>query len=184
MLEIVTHPNEALRRETAAVQEIDEEIKALAQEMLEAMYEYDGVGLAAPQVDRTERIFVCHVKDDEPRVFINPQIIQTSMDQARIEEGCLSVPGVYAELDRAESVEVQAFNTRGRPFNLTASGMLARVILHEIDHLNGVLLFDHLPERQRDRLLKRYEKETARAEKQAAREERESARAERSKAAR
>lgn len=168
MLEIVTHPNEALRAKTGRVETVTEEIKELSREMLETMYEAEGVGLAAPQVGRTERLFVCHVKEeDQPRVFINPQIIQTSMEQVRIEEGCLSVPGVYAEIDRAERIEVQAYNTRGRPFRVEADGMLARVILHEMDHLNGVLFFDHLNQRQRDRLLKRYEKQSASAAKAA-----------------
>jgi peptide deformylase len=159
MLEVVKHPAEVLRAKAEPIQEVNEEIAELAQEMLDTMEAADGIGLAAPQVNRRLRMFVCHVKDDERRVFINPEIIGTSMETVTYEEGCLSVPGVYADIERSASIEVQARNERGRRFRLDASGLLARVILHETDHLNGVLFFDHLSEKQRDKLLKRYDRQ-------------------------
>ena len=159
MLEVVKHPAEVLRAKAEPIQEVDEEIAELAQEMLDTMEAADGIGLAAVQVNRRLRMFVCHVKDDERRVFINPVIIGTSMETVTYEEGCLSVPGVYADIERSASIEVQARNERGRRFRLEASGLLARVILHETDHLNGVLFFDHLSEKQRDKLLRRYDRQ-------------------------
>ncbi len=141
------------------MEEVNEDIIDLAHTMLEKMYTDDGLGLAAPQVGVEKRIFVCHVQNDQARIFINPQLIGTSQEQSSYEEGCLSIPGVYADVTRPSSISVQALNERGRPFNLEAHGMLARVILHEMDHLKGVLFIDHLEEKRREKLLKAYNKE-------------------------
>lgn len=141
------------------MEEVNEDIIDLAHTMLEKMYTDDGLGLAAPQVGVDKRIFVCHVQNDHARIFINPQLIGTSQEQSSYEEGCLSIPGVYADVTRPSSISVQALNERGRPFNLEAHGMLARVILHEMDHLKGVLFIDHLEEKRREKLLKAYNKE-------------------------
>lgn len=141
------------------MEEVNEDIIDLAHTMLEKMYTDDGLGLAAPQVGVDKRIFVCHVQNDQARIFINPQLIGTSQEQSSYEEGCLSIPGVYADVTRPSSISVQALNERGRPFNLEAHGMLARVILHEMDHLKGVLFIDHLEEKRREKLLKAYNKE-------------------------
>lgn len=156
-MDIVTYPHNALRLEAGDVKDIDTQVAETAQQMVEAMHAAEGIGLAAPQVDLPWRVFVVHVKNDRPRIFINPEIIQTSMETTVYEEGCLSIPGVYADVERAAEVQVQAYNERGRPFSLTADGMLARVILHEYDHLKGVLFFDHLKERPRTKLLRDYE---------------------------
>jgi peptide deformylase len=156
-MEIVKYPHDALRVEAEDLQDIDDRVTDVAQEMLESMHMAEGIGLAAPQVDLPWRLFVVHVKNDKPRVFINPEIIQTSMETSVYEEGCLSIPGVYADVERASQVQIQAFNERGRPFSLTADGWLARVIQHEYDHLKGVLFFDHLRERRREKLLREYE---------------------------
>ena len=107
-------------------------------------------------VGELKRIFVCHVSDDEPRVFINPEIIETSPEIAQIEEGCLSIPSIYTDLKRSAVIKVQAWNLEGKPFTLEAGGLLARVIEHEIDHLNGILFIDHVNEKKRNRLLKSY----------------------------
>jgi peptide deformylase len=157
MLEIVTIPAEVLYRRAEAVTEIDASIVELADQMIDAMHDAQGIGLAGPQVDRPVRLFVVHVNDDEPRVFINPEIIGTSIETARMEEGCLSIPGLYADVMRPRAIEVQAYNRRGRPFTLSAEGILARVIQHELDHLNGVLFVDHLSERKRERILRKYD---------------------------
>jgi len=159
MLEIKTLGDEVLRKQSAKIPEIDETVQTLARDMLETMYDDDGVGLAGPQVGVTKQIFVCHVQGDRERVFINPQIIATSPEMVSYEEGCLSIPGMYAEVLRPAFITVQAWNERGRPFKLDAEGMLARVIQHEMDHLKGTLFVDHLEEKKRRRLMKGYEKQ-------------------------
>lgn len=158
MLDIVTLGDEVLREQVDEIQDVNGEIAELAQNMLSTMYTGDGVGLAAPQVGLLKSLFVCHVNGDQPRVFINPQIIGTSQELLPYEEGCLSIPGVYGDVIRPASITVQAINERGKPFKVDAEGMLARVIQHEMDHLKGVLFIDHLDEKQRERLLKTYQK--------------------------
>ena len=158
MLDIVTLGDDVLREQVDEIQDVNGEIAELAQSMLSTMYTGDGVGLAAPQVGLLKSLFVCHVNGDQPRVFINPQIIGTSQEMLPYEEGCLSIPGVYGDVIRPASITVQAINERGRPFKVDAEGMLARVIQHEMDHLKGVLFIDHLDEKQRERLLKTYQK--------------------------
>ena len=157
MLQIVTIPAEVLYRRADPVTDINGSLIELADRMIDAMHNAQGIGLAGPQVDRPFRLFVVHVLEDEPRVFINPEIVGTSIETAKLEEGCLSIPGLYADVVRPRAIEVQAFNRRGRPFTLSAEGILARVIQHELDHLNGVLFLDHLPERKRERLLQKYD---------------------------
>ncbi|MFW6207335.1 MAG: peptide deformylase [Spirochaetota bacterium] len=158
MLDIVTLGDDVLRERVDEIQDINGEIAELAQHMLSTMYTGDGVGLAAPQVGLLKSLFVCHVNGDQPRVFINPQIIGTSQEMLPYEEGCLSIPGVYGDVIRPATITVQAINERGKPFKVDAEGMLARVIQHEMDHLKGVLFIDHLDEKQRERLLKAYQK--------------------------
>ncbi len=156
MMKILTLGNEVLREKAAAVPDIDDEIRQLTGDMLQSMYRGKGIGLAAPQVGDLRRIFVVHVGEDIPRVFINPEIMETSFERADLEEGCLSIPGVYADMLRPAAVKVQAWNERGRPFTLDADGILSRVIQHELDHLNGVLFIDRLSEEDRENVLKQY----------------------------
>lgn len=158
MMKIITIGDEVLRGKAATVADFDEGLVRLSEEMITTMHEGDGIGLAAPQVGILKRIFVCHVRGDKPRVFINPEIIGTSPEEAEYEEGCLSIPGVYADVVRPEAIQVQAMNEKGKLFKLDADGLLARVIQHEMDHLKGVLFIDHLEERKRRRLMKLYEK--------------------------
>ena len=158
MLDIYTIGADVLRNQAAAIDKFDDELAAFVEKMFVTMKQGKGVGLAAPQVGVSQRLFVIQIDGDKPRVFINPEIVETSVDLVGFEEGCLSIPGVYADLDRPAEVRVQAWNERGRRFVLGAEGFLARVIQHELDHLNGVLFTDRLPERSRDRLLKQYEK--------------------------
>jgi peptide deformylase len=158
MMKILTFGDEILKKAAEPVREIDEKLAEYAAEMLEAMKIGKGVGLAAPQVGRLERFFVCQVERDGPRVFINPEIIRTSPEEIVYEEGCLSIPSMYANLKRPSAVTVQAWNEKGRPFTLDAEGLLARVILHEYDHLNGILFIDRLNAAQKKRILDQYEK--------------------------
>jgi len=157
MLDIVTigteSGEETLRRKAGAVTNFDADLKGLIAEMHEAMRRGRGIGLAGPQVDKALRLFVTHVDDDEPRVFINPELLLTSNEEVDYEEGCLSIPGLYTQIRRPEFVKIQAFNERGRPFTMEASGLLARVILHENDHLEGVLFIDRLSAAKRERVL-------------------------------
>lgn len=160
MLKIVTLGDPRLLQRAAVVAEVDRLVFDLSQGMIDAMREGNGIGLAGPQVGELKRIFVCQVAGDIARVFINPEIIQTSQELVTMEEGCLSIPGIYADVVRPEAITVQAWNEKGRPFRIDAEGTLSRVIQHEIDHLNGVLFLEHLSERKRERLTKLYWKRT------------------------
>ncbi len=160
MLSIVTIPDPVLRLEAEPVTDIDASIRELTDEMFVALREADGIGLAAPQVGRSLQLFIVYLKTDTPRVFINPTILQTSLETIKHEEGCLSIPGVYADVLRPEAVQVQAWNEKGKPFSLSADGLLARVILHEYDHLKGVLFPDYLPKRRREKIWSKFETPT------------------------
>ena len=167
-MQILTLGNESLRQKALPVKKIGSEYEKIAEELLNALHEGDGVGLAAPQVGLLERIFAIHVKGDVPRIFINPSIIETSQETMKYEEGCLSIPGIYTDVVRPKAVKIQAWNEKGRPFTLEASGILARVILHEYDHLDGILFIDRVSEQKRERIIARFEKaEAKRSEKSA-----------------
>lgn len=160
MLDIVTLGDEVLREKAAKVTSFGPELRILVDAMIEAMQDEQGLGLAAPQVGVPSRIFVVdlHQDGEEPRIFINPDIIETSQELVSYEEGCLSIPGVYADVSRPERVKVQAQDLRGKAFVVDADGMLARVIQHENDHLNGVLFIDRLNEERREKVLRAYGK--------------------------
>lgn len=135
---------EILRKVSEPVkpEEINDEFRAFINEMFDAMIEADGVGLAGPQAGISKRVFVVIADDDVRRVFINPQIIKTSEELCDYEEGCLSIPQVYESIRRPAKVTVQALNEKGKPFTLDADGLLARIIQHENDHLDGKLFID------------------------------------------
>ena len=126
--------------------------------MFTAMKHDHGIGLAAPQVGLSKRIFVVDIEGDKPRVFINPEIVETSLEMSDYEEGCLSFPGLYFNVKRPESLRIQAWNEKGRPFTIEADGLLARVILHENDHLDGKLFIDRVTPLRRSRALLHYGK--------------------------
>jgi peptide deformylase len=155
-MDILTHENELLRQKAEPVARIEKEYLQIAQDMIATMTAGKGVGLAGPQVGLMRRIFVLQIDGDKPRVFINPSIIETSQEQSVLEEGCLSLPGLWADVERSAALRVQAWNEKGRPFTLDAEGMLARVILHEYDHLEGILFIDRLPDAKRARLLNQF----------------------------
>ena len=157
-MEVLSLRDELLRQKAEPVKPINAATAKLAEDMLETMHQSKGVGLAGPQVGLMQRIFVVHIEGDAPRIFINPSIIGTSQETVKYEEGCLSIPGVWADVIRPKAVQVQAWNERGRPFNLEADGILARVILHEYDHLEGVLFIDRLSVPKRNRVLAKIEK--------------------------
>jgi peptide deformylase len=155
-IELVYYPDDLLRQSTTKVKDIDDVLRTTIDRMVLLMQHARGIGLAAPQVGILERFFVVQVDNDPVHVFVNPSIVGTSHETGVYEEGCLSIPGLYADVKRPSEIQVQAWNQNGRPFTLNADGMLARVILHELDHLNGVLFLDHLAERKREKLLQRY----------------------------
>ena len=157
-MQIITLGNDLLRQKAEKIKKIDDEVAETAKEMLAILNRDKGVGLAGPQIGFMKRIFVVHVEGDEERVFINPSILETSHKTVKYEEGCLSVPGIYANVNRSESIKIQAWNENGKPFTLETSGLLARVIQHENDHLEGVIFLDYLPESKREKLLAKYEK--------------------------
>ena len=157
-MEILLLGNELLHRKAEPVKHIGPEYIKIAEDLIKALNEGQGIGLAGPQVGLLERIFAVQVGGDVPRIFINPSIIETSQELRKYEEGCLSIPGIYADVIRPESIKVQAWNEKGRPFTLEASGLMARVILHEYDHLEGRLFIDHLSEQKRNRILAKIEK--------------------------
>lgn len=148
-----------LRRVAAPIKDINGDVVRMAEEMVEAMIAGNGIGLAGPQVGHLERIFTLKIGEDDPMVFINPEITATSADLSSYEEGCLSIPGQYADVERPAELQIQAWNTRGRPFTIEASGLLATVIQHELDHLNGVLFIDHLSDRKKKKILGRFDVE-------------------------
>jgi peptide deformylase len=132
-----------LREETKPVTVITAELRQLIDAMFETMYAARGIGLAAPQVGRSERIAVVDV-DDEPMVLINPEIIDSSSATEKAEEGCLSIPDIYGDVERPASVRVRAMDRDGNVFERDASDLLARCMQHEIDHLHGKLFIDYL----------------------------------------
>ena len=150
--------NDLLRQKAEMITGINSDVSNICGKMLEALVTKKGVGLAGPQVGFMKRIFVVHIQGDIPRVFINPSILETSQETSKLEEGCLSIPEIYADVVRPREIKVQAWNEKGRPFTLQASGLLARVILHEYDHLEGVLFLDRLSEAKRNRLTAKFEK--------------------------
>lgn len=141
-----------LREKSQPIVEITDEIRELAETMLVVMKETDGVGLAGPQVGISKRIFVVCADDDVNRVFINPQIIETSVETCGYEEGCLSIPGYYEHVERPSQVTIQALNEKGRRVTIEATGLLARVVQHENDHLDGILFIDRIDSKKKQKI--------------------------------
>ncbi|MDH5301670.1 MAG: peptide deformylase [Gammaproteobacteria bacterium] len=159
LLPILHYPDERLRLKAKPIATVDEPLRALIDDMFETMYAAPGIGLAAPQVDRSVRLMVIDVSDEknQPLVFINPEILRTE-GRAKGEEGCLSVPSTYEKVERAERVVVRALDRDGKAFELDADGLLAVCIQHEIDHLDGKLFVDYLSSLKRIRIQKKMEK--------------------------
>ncbi|MES1981281.1 MAG: peptide deformylase [Pseudomonadota bacterium] len=153
ILKILQYPDERLHTVAKPVSAVDDALRALIRDMAETMYAAPGVGLAATQVDVHQQIIVIDTSEtqDELQVFINPEIIARSGDIER-EEGCLSVPGIYEEVRRAERVTVRALNAEGQPYTLEADGLLATCVQHEIDHLKGKVFVEYLSMLKQSRL--------------------------------
>jgi peptide deformylase len=163
-LPILEYPDPRLRIRAEPVTKVDAEIQKLVADMFETMYAAPGIGLAATQVNVHKRILVCDVavEGKEPYCLINPEIVSLE-GKINAEEGCLSVPEYYDYVDRAARIKVRALDQTGQPFELTAEGMLAVCIQHEIDHLDGKLFVDYLSELKRERLKKKATKKAKRA---------------------
>jgi peptide deformylase len=159
-LVILEYPDPRLRTTAQSIDVVDDAVRQLADDMLETMYAAKGVGLAASQVDVHRRLLVLDVSDtrDQPLVLINPEIVTTE-GRAPGEEGCLSLPGIYDKLERAERIKVRALDRNGVRFELEADGMLAVCIQHEMDHLEGKLFVDYLSELKRQLIRRRLQKE-------------------------
>ena len=149
-----------LREEATAIDAVDEAVRTLARDMFDTMYEADGVGLAAPQVGITRRLIVVDPREEgvTPRALVNPRVVETGSETERAEEGCLSIPGLRDVVERAATVTVEALDLDGETLRLEAEGLHARVLLHEIDHLNGVLFVDRVSPLKRKMLLKKWKK--------------------------
>ncbi len=145
--EVVTIPDEVLRRKAHKVTNFDQDLSTLIEDMFETMRQAPGVGLAAPQIDISQRVIVVEYAEDEaekPKSFavINPEIIKTSTETELGIEGCLSIPNLVGEVERFSAVVVKGFNKQGKPVKIRSSGWMARIFQHEIDHLEGILFTD------------------------------------------
>ncbi|PMQ12232.1 Peptide deformylase [Pseudomonas sp. AD21] len=160
ILNILEFPDPRLRTIAKPVAVVDDEVRQLVDDMFETMYEAPGIGLAATQVNVHQRIVVMDLSEDrtEPRVFINPEFESLTEEMEQYQEGCLSVPGFYENVDRPQKVRIKALDRDGQPYELIAEGLLAVCIQHECDHLNGKLFVDYLSTLKRDRIKKKLEK--------------------------
>lgn len=157
---ILHFPDERLRTESQPVVEVNDDVRKLVDDMFETMYEAPGIGLAAPQVNVFKRVIVIDISEDKskPQVFINPELLETQGNE-QMEEGCLSVPGIYENVERAEWIRVKALDRNGEPFEKEVDGLEAVCIQHEIDHLDGKLFVDYLSSLKRQRIRKKMEKQ-------------------------
>ena len=162
VLDILTVPNSVLKQVSTPVEQVDDDLRRLMDDMLETMYAAPGIGLAAIQVGVPKQVIVMDLaRQDEPpqpRYFVNPEILWTSEDTAPYEEGCLSVPEVYDEVDRPARVKLRYLDYHGKDVTEDAEGLFAVCIQHEMDHLKGVLFIDHLSRLKRDRAVARVRK--------------------------
>ena len=160
--DIIILPDKRLRQKSDPVKAVDAEVRALVDDMFETMYKAPGVGLAAIQIGVAQRIVtVDTAKKDEPKqpqVFINPELVGKSDDKNTHEEGCLSIPEYYEEVERPAQVKIRYLDLEGKQHEIDADGLLATCIQHEIDHINGVLFIDHISKLKRDRVIKKFAK--------------------------
>jgi len=164
ILNILYFPDPRLRNVARPVQQVDDSIRKLTDDMLETMYAAPGIGLAATQVNVDKRVIVMDISEekDQPLYLINPEILELD-GVGEMEEGCLSVPGVYEPVQRADQARIRALGRDGQPFEISANGLLAVCIQHEIDHLDGKLFVDYLSPLKRTRIRKKLEKEQRQA---------------------
>ncbi|WP_296040739.1 peptide deformylase [uncultured Agrobacterium sp.] len=159
---LIILPDPLLRQQSKPVETVDSEIQRLADDMLETMYDAPGIGLAAIQIGVARRMLVIDLsredEENKPQVFINPEILKVSDDVSTYEEGCLSIPDYYAEVERPASLTVGYIDRNGKQQTIEADGLLATCLQHEIDHLNGVLFIDHISRLKRDMVIKKFTK--------------------------
>ena len=174
---IVEVPDPLLRQISTPVEKVDDEVRALIADMFETMYEAPGIGLAAIQVGVPKRILVIDLQEPaeeggdpvkDPRVFINPEIVQSSEQEVPYTEGCLSVPDQYAEVDRPDRIRARWLDEQGKAHEEDIEGLLATCLQHEMDHLEGILFIDHLSRLKREMILKKLAKQRKEQEKRAA----------------
>ena len=162
---ILTEPNKILRQKSLIVEKVDKDVQKLMDEMLETLYAAPGIGLAAIQVGVAKRVIVIDInrdKDKEPRnpmYFVNPEILWKSEDKFTYEEGCLSLPNQFAEIDRPRQCHVKHLDYNGYPKEMKVEGLLATCIQHEIDHLEGILFIDYLSKLKKDMIVKKLSKQ-------------------------
>jgi len=161
--QILTEPNKILREKSLTVKIVDEDLQKLMDDMLETMYAAPGIGLAAIQVGVPKRIIVLDItpkdKPKNPMYFVNPEIITKSENSSTYEEGCLSVPGQFAEINRPDKCHIKYLDYYGQPKEIKADGMLATCIQHEIDHLEGILFIDYLSKLKKTMIIKKLSKQ-------------------------
>jgi peptide deformylase len=161
LLDILQPPHPSLRTRAAPVERVDDGVRRLAADMLETMYKAPGIGLAAPQVGFAKRVIVLDIAEGEerrPMTLVNPEVLWRSGDRSTIEEGCLSLPGQFAEVTRPVAVKVGYLDATGERREVAADGLLARCLQHEIDHLDGILFVDHLSALRRNMILRKLAK--------------------------
>jgi len=160
---ILTEPNPFLRQKSKPVDKVDDSVRELMDDMLETMYKAPGIGLAAIQIGIPKRIIVLDISKNpekkEPMYFVNPEIVSASKNDATYEEGCLSVPGQFAEIDRPDKCHVKYLDYNGETKELKAEGLLATCIQHEIDHLEGILFIDYLSKLKKSMIIKKLSKQ-------------------------
>ena len=160
---ILTEPNKILRQKSLEVDKVDKDLQNLMDDMLETMYAAPGIGLAAIQVGVPKRIIVLDIAPKEapknPMFFINPKVIEKSINCSTYEEGCLSVPGQFAEIDRPAKCHIKYLDYYGQPKEIKATGMLATCIQHEMDHLEGILFIDYLSKLKKSMIIKKLSKQ-------------------------
>jgi peptide deformylase len=165
--DILILPDKRLRQVSDPVKKIDAGIRKLVEDMFESMYDAPGIGLAAIQIGVPKRVITMDLAKKEeaknPLVFINPEVVWTSEEKATYEEGCLSIPEYYDDVERPAQVKVKYLDLEGKRQEVVANGLFATCLQHEIDHLNGVLFIDHLSKLKRDRVLKKFTKAAKRA---------------------
>ena len=166
--QILTEPNKILREKSLRVENVDQDIQKLMDDMLETLYAAPGIGLAAVQVGVAKRVIVLDINRDKdkdkeskknPMYFVNPEIVWKSEDKFTYEEGCLSVPNQFAEIDRPKQCHVRHLDYNGQPQELKADGLLATCIQHEIDHLEGILFIDYLSKLKKEMIIKKLSKQ-------------------------
>jgi peptide deformylase len=166
--DIITLPDKRLRLESEPVKRIDAGIRKLVDDLFETMYGAPGIGLAAIQIGVAKRVVTMDLskkeEDHKPQVFINPEVTWTSVEKSKYEEGCLSIPDYYEEVERPAQVKVKYLDLDGKEHEIEAKGLLAICLQHEIDHTNGVLFIDHISKLKRDRIIKKFTKAAKKVE--------------------